>query len=299
MKELVVISGKGGTGKTSIVAAFAALAESKVLGDCDVDAPDLHLVLEPAPRRQGEFSGGKRARVLTDKCVGCGKCAELCRFDAISLDGPRNSAASKTYRIDPLGCEGCGVCARFCPADAIAFEAVVNGRWFVSDTRLGPMVHARLGVAEENSGKLVNLVRKEARELAESEGLELILIDGPPGIGCPVIASLTGASQALIVTEPTLSGLHDLERARRLTAHFELPTFVCVNKFDLNPDLTERIEREAREMRVESTARVRFDPEITRAQIARESVVERGDSPAAVDVRALWEQLAEALAADS
>lgn len=246
MKEMVIISGKGGTGKTSIVASFAALADKCVVADADVDAADLHLVLEPTIVHREDFSGGSRARITSEQCTACGKCEEVCRFDAISYDGPGNGKVDKTYRIDPIACEGCGVCAYFCAEKAIEFGPVVNGQLFVSETRCGPMVHAKLGIAEENSGKLVTAVRKEARQLAEKQERELIIVDGPPGIGCPVIASLTGASLAFIVTEPTLSGEHDLHRVLELTRHFGIPAAVCVNKWDLNPSMAEQIERKAK-----------------------------------------------------
>ncbi len=217
LRELVVISGKGGTGKTSIVASFAALAEKAVLADCDVDTADLHLVLEPEIIKREKFSGGSRARIKSGHCTACGKCEAICRFDAIYFDGPGNGKVDKTYRIDPIRCEGCGVCAWFCTDQAIEFGPVVNGEWFISETRCGPMVHAKLGVAEENSGKLVSLVRTHAKKIAEDRKSDFVLIDGSPGIGCPVIASITGADLVLVVTEPTLSGLHDLQRVADLT----------------------------------------------------------------------------------
>lgn len=288
MKELVVISGKGGTGKTSIVASFAALAEKVVLADCDVDAADLHLVLNPQILRSEDFSGGKRAKIAAEKCVACGKCEELCRFGAISLTGPGNGGVGKTYRVDPIACEGCGVCAWFCPADAINFGEAVNGQWFVSQTHRGPMVHARLGVAEENSGKLVSLVRREARKLIEQCGLELILVDGSPGIGCPVIASITGADMVLIVTEPTLSGLHDLGRVADVAKHFGIPAMVCVNKWDLNPEMTGRIERQSQQQGLGLAGRVRYDRAVTEAQIHRQSVVEYQQNGCAEDIRQVW-----------
>ena len=290
MQELVVISGKGGTGKTSIVASFAILAQDAILADCDVDAADLHLVLEPTVVQREEFSGGSQAIILPERCTACGKCAELCRFDAISHDGPGNGNVDQTYRIDPIACEGCGVCAHFCPEDAIEFGPVVNGELFVSGTRCGPMVHARLGVAAENSGKLVSLVRTRAKQLAQQRKSEFILIDGPPGIGCPVIASLTGASLALVVTEPTLSGEHDLERVLGLTRHFNMPAAVCVNKWDLNPSMTERIERKANAAGAAVAGRVRYDTEVTTAQIQAQATVER-ECSVADDIRRLWNDL--------
>jgi MinD superfamily P-loop ATPase len=291
MKELVVISGKGGTGKTSIVASFAVLAEGAVLADCDVDAADLHLVLEPKTIRREDFSGGKRARVLADRCTACGKCESLCRFGAVSSDGPANRRAEKTFRIDPIACEGCGVCAWFCPERAIEFGPVVNGKWFVSETRCGPMVHARLGVAQENSGKLVTTVRKEARSLAEKRGRRRVLIDGAPGIGCPVIASLAGADLVLIVTEPTLSGRHDMERVADLARHFGIPAMVCVNKWDLNPQVAGEIEALARKRGIEVAGRVRYDRAVTEAQVRKQTAVEYQSDGCAEDIRHVWEQV--------
>ncbi|MFA4944791.1 MAG: ATP-binding protein [Lentisphaeria bacterium] len=291
-KELVVISGKGGTGKTSIVASFAALAEKVALADCDVDAADLHLVLEPRIIRRESFSGGKRARIKPGHCTACGKCEELCRFDAIYFDGPGNGKVAKTFRIDPIACEGCGVCAWFCAEKAIEFGPVVNGEWFVSETRHGPMVHAKLGIAEENSGKLVSTVRIEARKLAEQRKLDTVIIDGSPGIGCPVIASITGASLVLIVTEPTLSGKHDMERVADLTRHFGIPAMVCVNKWDLNPQVADEIESLAGKRGIHVAGRVRYDRAVTAAQLRGLSVVEHQQDGCAEDVRGVWDVVA-------
>jgi len=288
VKELAVISGKGGTGKTSMVAAFAALAQSIVLADCDVDAADLHIVLEPRVLRSEPFTGGKRARIRPDECAACGKCKENCRFEAVLLDGPGNDFVAKTYRVDPLACEGCGVCAFICPVKAIEFGPVVNGEWFISATRFGPMVHAKLGIAAENSGKLVSTVRSNAKQIAEERGMDLVLIDGSPGIGCPVIASVTGADLVLVVTEPTPSGLHDLERVAALTRHFRIPTLVCVNKWDLNPEVCQRIEASARQMGLGLAGKVRYDPGVTEAQIRRKTVIEYQRDGCATDIRAVW-----------
>jgi len=296
VKELVVISGKGGTGKTSVVASFAALAKNKVLADCDVDAADLHLVLSPQIVRREEFSGGKSAVVAADKCIGCGKCISVCRFDAISFDGPANDVVGKTYRIDPIACEGCGVCAYFCPVDAVNLSPSVNGEWFISETRHGPMVHAKLGIAEENSGKLVTTIRREAKRIAEERGLDMVIIDGSPGIGCPVIASITGASLVLIVTEPTLSGLHDLDRVADLAGHFDIPTAVCVNKSDINPHMTAMIRDRCQQRNIEMLGEIRYDTAVTRAQIEKESVVEYNNGPASGDIRSLWNAVTRRLA---
>jgi len=294
-KELIVISGKGGTGKTSIVASFAALAQRAVVADCDVDAADLHLVLNPRIEKRGTFSGGSRARIKPGHCTACDICEELCRFDAIYYDGPGNGRVPKTFRVDPIACEGCGVCAHFCPEHAIDFAPVVNGQWFVSETRCGSMVHAKLGVAEENSGKLVSLVRVEAKRVAERRNLDLVIIDGSPGIGCPVIASITGADLVLVVTEPTLSGLHDLGRVADLTEHFGIKTLVCVNKWDLNKGVTLEIETQAKRRGLKVAGRIRYDRAVTDAQIKMRSVVECHNSGAAADIRQLWAGMSLAL----
>jgi len=295
LKEVVVISGKGGTGKTSIVASFAALAKNAVLADCDVDAADLHLVLEPKIMQKSDFSGGKRAAIVAEKCSGCGKCQELCRFDAIHLNGEGNDVVDKTFTVDPISCEGCKVCVEFCPVDAIEFNDCINGQWFISDTRFGPMVHAKLGIAEENSGKLVSLIRKEAKRIAEEEKKDLIIIDGSPGIGCPVIASIAGADLVLIITEPTLSGKHDLERVADLAAGFKIPTLVAINKFDLNPNMGEQIEEDARSRNMKVVGKIRYDDSFTKAQILKSTVLEYTGGAVSEDVKASWRNVKYAL----
>ena len=295
MKEIVVISGKGGTGKTSIVAAFAALAGKKVLADCDVDAADLHLVLNPRIKNREDFSGGKKAKILEDECIACDRCIEECRFDAIHYPVLSNGKTADTPYINPIFCEGCGVCVRVCPADAISFEPAVNGESYISSTNYGPMVHAKLGMAEGNSGKLVTQIRQEARDIAERDGLDYIIVDGSPGIGCPVIASITGSDLVLVVTEPTLSGQHDLLRVAELTSHFRIPTIVCVNKWDLNPEITEQIEGEAKERGVKAAGRIRYDNAITKAQIMKTSVVEYTGGAVSEDIKALWRNVIYAL----
>jgi len=295
MKELVVISGKGGTGKTSIVAAFAALAKNAVLADCDVDAADLHLVLEPKVRQTNDFSGGKKAVIITEKCTGCGKCQDMCRFDAIHLNGPANDMVDNTFTIDPVSCEGCKVCVEFCPVGAIEFEDAINGQWFISDTRFGPMVHAKLGIAEENSGKLVTVIRKEAKKIAQEQKKHFLIVDGSPGIGCPVIASITGADLVLVVTEPTLSGKHDLDRVRRLTANFGIETLVCVNKADINPQITGQISKEAQQQGLKVIGKIPYDEAFTRAQIIKASVIEYTGGAITEQIKALWRQVTYAL----
>ena len=283
MKELVVISGKGGTGKTSVTASLAALASSPVIADCDVDAADLHLVLQPQIRESHEFLSGHEAVIRPADCSGCGICMDLCRFDAVRPD-------EDVFIIDPIACEGCNVCVHFCPEQAIDFPQSLSGKWFISDTRLGPMVHAKLGVAAENSGKLVSLVRNEAKRVAGEENRKIVIVDGPPGIGCPVIAAITGASKVLVVTEPTVSGEHDLERVLHLARHFEIPASVCVNKWDINPEAANRIEERALALGARLAGRIRYDPDVTRAQIENKAVVET-DAPSAEDIRQVWENL--------
>ncbi len=291
IKEIVVISGKGGTGKTSVAASFAVLADRPVIADCDVDAADLHLVLSPVVKERHEFYSGREAGIRQDDCLGCGACLAHCRYEAVKMNG--RSAGEAKFTIDPFACEGCGVCVRFCPMQAIDFPERLCGEWMISETRCGPMVHARLGVAAENSGKLVSTVRREAQRLAEEEDCSIIIVDGPPGIGCPVIASITGASIVLIVTEPTVSGEHDLERILALTRHFHIPAIVCVNKWDLNPELTERIEENARQAKARIAGRIQYDRSVTQAQMEMRAVVEL-DTGAAEDIRSLWECVCDA-----
>lgn len=288
MKEIVIISGKGGTGKTSLTAAFAVLADRPVIADCDVDAADLHLVLTPKVKERHEFRSGREAAIRAEDCIGCGLCLDYCRFDAVKMrDVP---SCGPVFAIDPVACEGCGVCVRFCPAAAIDFPERLCGEWMVSETRCGPMVHARLGIAVENSGKLVSTVRQEARRIAEQESSPLILVDGPPGIGCPVIASVTGSDLVLAVTEPTVSGAHDLERVLSLTRHFNIPAAICVNKWDLNPGMAERIEQKAREMGARVAGHIRYDRAITQAQLQEKAVVEI-EAPCVEDIRKIWEEI--------
>jgi MinD superfamily P-loop ATPase len=291
--EVAIISGKGGTGKTSLTAAFAALSENKVLADCDVDAANLHIVMNPNETIEDTFSNSKVAEIMTDKCTGCGKCMELCRYEAISRRMSGNGTGKETYVIDPVSCEGCGVCAWFCEDKAIRMKESINGTWYISETPHGPMVHARLGIAEENSGKLVSLVRNNARRIAGERNLGLILIDGPPGIGCPVISSITGADMVVIVTEPTLSGSHDLDRAAKLAEHFGIPSGICINKWDINPVISEKIEKRAKGKGIKLLGRIRYDNVFTEAQVKRCSVVEVAQSPAADDIRDIWKTLSE------
>jgi len=283
MKEIVIISGKGGTGKTSVIAAFASFAESKVLCDADVDAADLHLIVNPEIRERHDFQSGYTAIIDPDKCTECGLCRDLCRWHAIS----------EAFVVDAIECEGCGVCYYFCPEKAIEFPLNTCGEWYLSDTRFGPMAHARLGIAEENSGKLVTLIRQQGKRLAEEKDLDLLLTDGPPGIGCPVIASLGGAAAVLIVSEPTVSGRHDMERVAELASFFKVPAMLCVNKSDLNPEQGEAIEGFAKEKGVRVIGRIPFDPAFTQAMVQGKTIAEFApDSEGCRAVREIWEKLA-------
>lgn len=290
MHEIVIISGKGGTGKTTLTAAFCALAADAVFCDADVDAADLHLLLQPTIKEQHEFIGGSKAVIVAERCNQCGVCRELCRFAAISTE----------LMVDQILCEGCGVCVDLCPEKAIDFPEQVCGHWFHSDTRFGPLVHARLGIAEENSGRLVHLVRKEAMQLAEEENKKLIITDGPPGIGCPVIAAIGGASLLLVVVEPTLSGRHDLERVLDLAAHFKVPARLLINKYDLNADMAQTIEAAASERGALCIGRIPFDPVFTRAMVQGQTIFEyAGAEEHQQELRIIWTRVLAALPKDS
>ncbi len=280
MKEIVILSGKGGTGKTTIVGSLAAIAQRKVLVDCDVDAADLHLLLAPSVKQESEFWSGQVALIDREKCTECGLCQELCRFDAI-----------KEFTVDPVACEGCGFCYNICPVEAITMQDCMAGRWFISSSKYGPLVHARLGVAQENSGKLVALVRKQARKIAENDGFDYIISDGPPGIGCPVISALSGADLALLVTEPTLSGIHDLERVLGVCQHFGISALVCINKWDINRDNTQRIEQFCRNQGVQVAARIPFDNVVTEALVQGLPVVEYSQGEVSQQIESLWQAL--------
>jgi MinD superfamily P-loop ATPase len=287
MREIVVLSGKGGTGKTSIVGSLAVLAKKKVLADCDVDAADLHLLLSPSIKQEQEFWSGQIAYIDADKCTQCGLCQQLCRFNAIK-------EYKKDYKVDTISCEGCGFCSHICPAEAITMKENMAGYLFVSDTKYGPLVHARLGVTQENSGKLVALVRQRAKQIAEEQGLEYIISDGPPCIGCPVISSLSGANLALLVTEPTLSGMHDLDRVLDVCHHFGVPAMACINKYDINEENTGEIERYCRDEGIAVAAKIPFDNVVTEALVRGVPVVEYSRGKVSRELENLWEAASEA-----
>jgi len=280
MKQLTIISGKGGTGKTTITAAFATLSVSHVIADCDVDAADLHLILNPTVEKREEFYGGRTAIIDKDKCQQCDECIRMCRFDAI-----------EDYTVDPISCEGCGVCVHACPDGAVTMERHMSGHWFISHTRSGYMTHAKLGIAEENSGKLVTLVRQHAKLIAERESKQYIIIDGPPGIGCPVIAAIAGVDLLLAVTEPTLSGIHDLERVVGVARHFNVPVLVCINKYDINHDNSFAIEEYCKKNELEVVGKILYNPEVTKAMVKKQSVIEYPCGEVTKEITKIWKRV--------
>ncbi len=282
MKQLTILSGKGGTGKTSITAAFAVLAKNAVVADCDVDAPDLHMLLHPEVIETKEFKGSKVAVIDETKCVSCGVCREKCVFEAITND----------LKADVIACEGCGVCKVVCPVNAITLAERVSGSAYISKTKYGFMSHAMLYPGESNSGKLVTLVRQNAKILAEKEKRDLIIIDGSPGIGCPVIASITGVDAALVVTEPTLSGIHDLERVLKLLDHFNVVPFVCVNMYDINTENTNKIMSFCKENAIDVVGIIPFSSEVTQAMVNGKTIVEYSpESSITEEIKSMWKKL--------
>lgn len=280
MKELTIISGKGGTGKTSILGSFATLSGNSVICDCDVDAANLHLLLHPDIKEKKPFYGGKRAEISPELCSQCGTCEELCRFAAI-----------KDSVVNKYACEGCGLCYQVCPSGAVQLIDHLSGYCYLSETKWGPMVHAKLGIAEGNSGLLVNLVRKKAREIAKERNIPLIISDGPPGIGCPVISSLAGTDMALIVTEPTHSGIHDMERVIRVASGFGCLTAVCINKYDLDEENCRRIEDAANKLGVPVIGRIPYDPVMHQSVIngVPATLLEPGEAQRSI--RQVWDQV--------
>ncbi len=280
-RQIVVISGKGGTGKTMLSASFAVLAENKVMVDCDVDAANLYLLLKPKVLQSAEFRGGKKAFVDQSLCQQCGECRKVCRFDAVSSE----------YSISQMDCEGCGFCARVCPTKAITMKECVSGQWFVSETQYGPFVHARLGIAEGNSGKLVSTIRRVAAKIAEERSQSTVIIDGPPWIGCSVIASLAGADLAVVVTEPTPAGIHDMERVFSLARHFNLPLRVVINKFDLNRENTQWIDSFSKAHEAEVIGHIPFSSEVSKAIVHGIPPVEFCQGGVRKEIISIWEKL--------
>jgi len=281
MKQIVVISGKGGTGKTVLTASFAALADNAVFADCDVDAADLHLLLKPKIRERYEFKSGKTAVIDKKNCTQCGECITICRFNAISED----------FTIDSISCEGCGICSLICPEQAVLMKENLSGDWYISETKYGPLVHAKLGIAEENSGKLVTLVRQNAKKIAEEQHKDYVIIDGPPGIGCPVTASITNTDLALIITEPTLSGIHDMERVAAVAEHFGIQTKVVINKYDINLKNTRDIRTICQNKNIEVLAQLPFSEDVNKSLVKCIPIVELRNSQITEDITDLWNKV--------
>ena len=282
MKQIVIISGKGGTGKTVLTGAFAASAKNHVMADCDVDAADLHLLLNPTIKEKHIFKSGFTAAIDPMRCIHCLKCIKACRFDAID----------NSLRVDPISCEGCGFCYHLCPAKAIQMTENTSGEWFISETRFGPFVHAKLGVAEENSGKLVSLVRKQAQELASKQNKDLIIIDGAPGIGCPVIACISNTDCAIVVTEPTLSGLHDAKRVIEVAQHFGVPVKFVINKFNLNEEMTKTIEQYAKDNHLSVIGKIPFDQVIVESVVNGQTIMEMPNCAGLQNIiKEIWDRL--------
>jgi MinD superfamily P-loop ATPase len=279
--EIAIISGKGGTGKTTISAAFAAISGDLITADCDVDAPDLHILLQPKIEKTLNFEGTKVASIDQERCTECGVCADKCRFDA-----------ARPPEIDQIMCEGCGVCAYVCPEEAIEMKDRVSGYLYESETRFGPMSHARLLPGEGNSGKLVTEVRNQSKKMADANGKDLVLIDGSPGIGCPVIATVTGIRLGVVVTEPTMSGIHDMKRVLELLQRFRVKPMVIVNKFDLNEENAELIEQYCRENDVELLGKIPFDSLMTKSMVAAKTLPEFApDHELTISLKQMWSRI--------
>lgn len=299
MKQILVISGKGGTGKTILTASFARLAEKKVMADCDVDAADLHLILHPKVKGKHEFKGLPKAFINQEKCTGCGECAKACRYGAVLKVKSENQkyksekSEVRSLVIDSISCEGCAICMHVCPVDAISMKDTISGEWYISETKYGPMVHAKLGIAEENSGKLVSVVRQHAKSLAQEKNLDYVIIDGPPGIGCPVIASLSGIDIALIVTEPTLSGIHDMERVISVAKHFGIQVACVINKFDINLNNTKNIENWCHINNVPFIGKIPYDQSVTESIVHGIPLVEFAENKVTQEMKNIWQTLSE------
>lgn len=286
MTEITILSGKGGTGKTSITAALASLSRNTIFCDCDVDAADLHLILKPKTQFKEVFEGAWLAEIDTESCSHCGLCMEYCRYEAISIN------KDNQYQINPFQCEGCRLCERVCPSEAIASKRSTNNFWYISETRFGKMVHAHMGAGEENSGKLVSHVRKHAKKLAKKHNHEIILNDGPPGIGCPVISSLSGTHLVLLIIEPSKSGIHDIKRLIALVRDFKIPMKAIINKYDINIEKTEELKYYLIQEKIELLELIKFDQQFTEAMVQEQSIIEFApESETSIKLRRVWENL--------
>ena len=291
MKQVVILSGKGGTGKTTVAAALVHLASQEasiVFADADVDAANLELVLDPTVQETHDFASGKLAVIDPELCTGCDICAQVCRYDAVA---PTTEPGKSHYVVDPIACEGCAACFYQCPTEAIRLEVPVAGQWFRSDTRFGPLFHAHLFAGQENSGKLVTMVKQQGRLRAMDEGLKFLIVDGPPGIGCPVISASAGADLALLVVEPTVSGVHDLERVLGTTNHFRVPALVVINKADINPARADEITAFCHRQGIEVVGRIPYDDVVTEAMVQGLPVTAFDDGVVAAELKQVWQRV--------
>jgi len=291
MKQIVILSGKGGTGKTFVSASLACIAEQCVIADCDVDAANLHLLLHPELTATYKFTGGRIAKVSSDQCTGCGLCVESCRFDA--LDMTQNPSGGKIARVDAIACEGCGVCGLVCPEKAFTFHKSDSGRWFTAETSYGPMVHAHLFAGEENSGKLVQEVRTKARETGEEQNREYVLIDGPPGTGCAVMSAMTGVDLVVLTTEPTLAGIHDAKRVVQLASHFHIPVGMIVNKSTINKEKTAELKKYAEDQNIQYLGEIPYEKKVVDSVADLQPYVCVHDDDVSQRLRDIWQRISE------
>jgi MinD superfamily P-loop ATPase len=284
-KQIAIISGKGGTGKTTLAGSLSVLFDNHIIADCDVDSSNMHLILKPKIKETIQYKAGHKAEILESKCIGCGKCQQVCRYDAIHKRG------TDKYSVDPFACEGCKACVLVCPTKAVDFVLNHPGDYFISDTKYGPFVHAELKPGEEMSGGLVAQVRKQALKMAVDKRKAYVIIDGAPGIGCPATSSLTGTDYAILVTEPTVSGIHDMERMMEVIKHFKIPFSVVINRYDMNEEKSKEIEALCEKENIRVLGKISFDEKVNAANSNEMPVVEVQDSRAAEAIQSIFKKL--------
>jgi len=289
-KQIAVISGKGGTGKTTLAGSLSVLFSNHVIADCDVDSSNMHLILKPNIKETSEYKAGHKAEIVESQCIGCGKCQSVCRYDAIHIKD------NEKYSVDPFACEGCKACVLVCPTKAIDFVLNHPGDYFISDTKYGPFVHAELKPGEEMSGGLVAQVRKQALKMAVDDRKAVVVIDGAPGIGCPATSSLTGTDYAILVTEPTVSGIHDMKRMMEVIEHFKISYSVVINRYDMNMEKSKEIEEFCNQKNISVLGKIAFDKAVNRANSNEMPVVECEDSKAAEAIRGIFQELTREMA---